>query len=458
MNIDIVGLGYVGLVSGVCLADKGHNVTCYDLNKNIINNVNKAKPHIYEPGLNKILKKNIHNKRFRAKYLTPNNNFSSNIIIIAVGTPSKNKKIDLNQIESACKAIAIYIKKNKQFVSLIIKSTIPPSTTDTYIKNIIEKFSKKKLSKGDFGLGMNPEFLKEGSAVNDFLFADRIVIGFEDKKTKLILKKMYEPWKCDKIFVNSRTAEMIKYSSNILLAMQISGANEIANFCHSLGNIDVNSVFHGVTTDIRWNPIVNKKRVNPGILTYLKSGPGFGGSCFPKDLEAFINISNNQKIKTNLFKEVKKVNDKQPELMIKLIEKNYFKLDNKKILILGLSFKPETDDIRESISIKIINKLTSNKKNIKIFAHDPLAMSNSKKIINQSKKVIFVDKWENNILLVDIIMILTNWTDYNNLELLKNVKNLKNKIIIDTRGMFTKQNFKNINYFSFNSYSEKYIK
>ena len=434
MKIDIIGLGYVGLISGLCLADKGHTVTCHDINKKNINNINKIKPHFFEPGLTNILKKNILNKNFFAKHLSKKTSFTSNIIIIAVGTPSKNKKIDLSQIKNSIKFIAKYIKDKDTFFSIIIKSTVPPSTTDTYVKKIIEKYSNKKLSKNEFGLGMNPEFLREGSAIKDFINADRIVIGYEDNKTKECIKKIYKKWKCEKIIVNSRTAEMIKYANNSLLAMQISGVNEIANICNSMGRININNVIKGVKSDKRWSPIINKKRIRPGILNYLNPGPGFGGSCFPKDLETFINLGKKLNISSNLFNEVKKVNDLQPIKIINYIEKYLCNLNNKKILILGLSFKPDTDDIRESVSIKIIKNLILLKKNIQIYAHDPVAIKNAKNLFKNNKKILFVKNWKKNISKTDIIMILTSWPEYNDLK--KTNYKLSKKIVIDRSNMF----------------------
>ena len=438
MNISIIGTGYVGLTTGLCLAEKGHTITCYDINKSLTSKLNKGIPSFFEPGLKKLLKKQIKNKKFQIKHLSANTHFNSKAIIITVGTPSKKKKIDLMQIKKISIYLGKYLKNEKNFISIIFKSTIPPGTTDNIIKNILEKYSNKKL--GKFGLGMNPEFLREGQDIEDFMNPDRIVIGYEDSKTKLILKEIYKYWKCDKLFVNSRTAEMIKYANNSILALQISAMNELSNISSSIGQIDIDKVISGVHLDKRWNPFLKKKkRQKPEILNYLIPGCGFGGSCFPKDLEALISIAKQKKIKSNLFKEVLNVNKNQPYEIIKILKQHTSNLNNKKFMVLGLSFKQNTDDIRDSISVKIINLLKSYK--VKIFAHDPVAIENAKKIIKNKKNVFFIKNWQKKIANVDILLLFTKWDEYKKLLIKNNSNKLKNKILFDARRMFKKKNF-----------------
>jgi UDPglucose 6-dehydrogenase/GDP-mannose 6-dehydrogenase len=240
MNITIIGTGYVGLVSGVCLASKQHNVTCVDIREEVVDLLNNNKPHIHENGLSELLDQTLKSGHFKATTDLNNALEQSELVIIAVGTPSKNGKINLTQIKNACTSIGNFIKTNDKFISVVVKSTVVPGTTDTFVKDIIESTSGKKL--GEFGLGMNPEFLREGEAIADFQYPDRIVIGYEDQKTKNLLEEIYSPWDCDKIAVNTRTAEMIKYSNNTLLACLISMNNELANLAFELGNINYNDV------------------------------------------------------------------------------------------------------------------------------------------------------------------------------------------------------------------------
>ena len=275
--------------------------------------------------------------------------------------------------------------------------------------------------------------------------ADRIVMGFEDLKTKYLMKKIYASWNCEKIYVNTRTAEMIKYSNNSLLALQISAANELANICYSIGNIDVDDVFKGIHSDKRWNPITKNKRQNPEILQYLYPGCGFGGSCFPKDLQILSKIKKKFKIKSRLFDEVLIVNKNQPLEIIKILKNSIKKIDNKKIMILGLSFKPNTDDVRESISLVVINKLLS-EKGVEIFAHDPVAMQKTKQIFNKKNNIYFINDWRKNISFVDIVILMTKWAEYKKLKSQKIIMKLKNKTFFDARKMFKKNNFPNINY------------
>jgi len=435
VNITIIGTGYVGLVSGVCLAAKNHRVTCVDNNLNIVNKLNRGIPTIHEKGLHDLLNKAIKSNLFYATNNLTNGLNSADTIIVAVGTPSHNGIIDLSYILDVSKAIGQFIKTSQKKISVIIKSTVIPGTTDTQIKNAIEEASGKKL--GDFGLGMNPEFLREGNAIDDFMYPDRIIFGYQDLYTLEILEKIYSPWKCEKVCVNTRTAEMIKYTNNTLLATQISTINEIANLASKLGGIDMLEVFDGVSLDKRWNPIVNNIRSNPKILTYLIPGCGFGGSCFPKDLQALRSQGEQNGLPMEILNAILSVNNKQPYQISKIIEEKIGNLLNKRILVLGLAFKADTDDVRESPSLKIIPDLLS--KNAIVTAHDPIAIENFKLAIgNISSKIIFKNEWESCISDADVIIISTSWNDY------KNICNydLERKIIFDARRLLSHKNLK----------------
>jgi UDPglucose 6-dehydrogenase len=438
MKVSIIGTGYVGLVSGVCLASKGHDVTCYDNNHEIVDSLNNGVPTIYETDLKQMLTNVLKEKRFAAKLISNETYFDSELVIIAVGTPSDRGEIDLVYIKQVSILLANYIKSNENFVAVVVKSTVIPGTTDTVIRGIIEENSGKTL--GQFGLGMNPEFLREGSAIDDFMRPDRVVIGHDDEKTLKLMEKLYEPWDCDKIFVNTRTAEMIKYVNNSLLAIQISAANEFANIAASIGGIDIMDVMNGVFTDKRWSPILNdNSRISPGILSYLIPGSGFGGSCFPKDVQALRTKAYEVGIKPKILDAVLNVNENQPYQIIKLLKKTLFTLDNKKILLLGLAFKPGTDDIRESVSLKLIDYLLKDK--AKIFAHDPIAIENSNKVVNNHINLKFITNWEEKIATVDAIIVATTWTEYKKLAStdLQNV--LVGKVLFDVRRFFIPSNF-----------------
>jgi len=428
MKIGVVGTGYVGLVSGVCLASKGHEVICVDLRKDIVKKLNSGIPHIFERDLDELLKNVINKNLFEATNDLIYALNSSDIILLAVGTPSENGKIDLSQIKKASQEIGEYIRDNDKFISIVVKSTVVPSTTDSFVKNIIETTSKKKL--GKFGIGMNPEFLREGDAVKDFMYPDRIVMGFEDDKTKLLLEEMYKPWKCDKLLVNSRTAEMIKYSNNTMLACLISMNNELSNLASKIGGIDYLDVIEGVSLDKRWSPIIDKKRIKPSIISYFTPGAGFGGSCFPKDVQAIRTQGETIGIDMQMTNSILSVNDNQPKQVLQMLSK--FSKSNKKVLLLGLSFKPETDDIRESSSIKILKLILL--EGYKVIASDPIAIENTKKEINHSD-LRFDSSWKKEIELNDIIIIGTNWIEYKSLKKILQ-KTSKKKVVIDCKRLF----------------------
>jgi len=434
VKITIIGTGYVGLVSGVCFASKGHHVTCVDKNPTIVKKLNSGKATIHEKDLNPLLQSVISQGRF---FVTDNLNSAlcnSSVVIIAVGTPSANGEIDLANVLEVSRQIGNYIANNNQFISVIVKSTVIPGTTDTVVRNEIEKSSKKSL--GTFGLGMNPEFLREGNAISDFMLPDRIVMGFEDEKTLSILEELYSPWEIDKVRVNCRTAELIKYANNVILATQISTINEIANFATKLGKINISDVVKGVHLDKRWNPIINNSRLNPDILKYLMPGCGFGGSCFTKDIQAIRTQGQKLQLPMSIMNAVLDVNDLQPQQVSKILEAKIGNLLDKSVLILGLAFKPETDDVRQSPSIKIAMDLINRGANI--YAHDPVATENFRKSLGQiSKKIKFVKKWQNILNKIKIIIIITPWEEYYSLIDL----NIKNKIIFDSRRIFSAKQF-----------------
>jgi UDPglucose 6-dehydrogenase len=439
MNISIIGTGYVGLVSGVCLSDKGHNVVCVDNNEAKVSQINKGISPIHEDGLDKLLNKNI-GQKLRASSEFHNSIMNSSVSIIAVGTPFDGNLIDLKFVREVSKEIGISLKEKNDFHVVIVKSTVVPGTTDDVVIPILEKYSGKGVGR-DFGVGMNPEFLREGVAVDDFMHPDRIVLGASDDLTHNIMKELYKVFKnSDILLTNNKTAEMIKYTSNSLLATLISFSNEIANLCSSIQGIDVVDVMKGVHLDKRVSPILSSgKRIKPGIASYIEAGCGFGGSCFPKDVKALISHGENENISMPLLKSVIEINNKQPQKMIDLLLESFPDIKDLNIAILGLAFKPGTDDMRESPSLFIVNEV--HKLGGKINAYDPVAEVEAK-IYFANLKIKYHNNIKDAVINSDVIMILTSWPEFKNLpKIISEIE--ENPLIIDGRRMFNKLDFKN---------------
>ena len=429
MKLCMIGAGYVGLVSGVCFSDLGNEVVCVDKDQNKINSLKNSIIPIYEPGLEELVKKNY--KAGRLSFTTNLSNAvkSSDVIFICVGTPTKKKGIgaDLSQIFSVSKELSNYIKKFKIIVN---KSTVPVITGDK-VENIISKKVKKKF----FSVVSNPEFLREGEAIRDFIYPDRIVIGTDDKKSNKILKQLYAPLisKGAKYLNTSRrAAELIKYASNAFLATKITYINEIANMCEKL-NINVEDVSIGMGSD---------KRIGS---RFLRAGPAYGGSCFPKDTRAILNTANEIKSDLSLIKSVIKSNENRSTILIQRIFKILNgKLKNKKICLLGVTFKANTDDMRESSSLKIIPALS--KKGALITYYDP---TGQKKEFNNIKNVQFKPSIKTACENSDLIIIHTEWNDFKSIDYKKILKK-KNFKIYDMRNIYSSEKMKKdqIKYFS----------
>jgi UDPglucose 6-dehydrogenase len=429
MNVTIVGAGYVGLVSGVCFAAKGHDVNCVDINAELVAQINAGRPPIYEPGLAPLLERALESKKFEATTDLVRALDRSEIVVIAVGTPSSNGSIDLGPVLEVTHGIGRYLSNHDRYLAIVMKSTVIPGTTDTIIRSEIEKASGKKFPA--FGLGMNPEFLREGEAVTDFMEPDRIVLGYEDEQTLKLLEALYGPWKTDKIRVNTRTAELIKYANNVLLATQISAMNELANLADALGGIDVMDVVRAVRLDKRWNPVIEKGRVSPGILSYLLPGCGFGGSCLPKDIRALRSQGVEKGLPMHLLSALSDVNDSQPLQVIEIIEREIRSFSKQTVLVLGLAFKPGTDDVRESASLKIVRALLE--REARVVAHDPVAIDNFKAALGAAEKsVTFVHDWAASVDAADVIIVATAWPEYLKLAQI----DLTGKVLFDARRMF----------------------
>jgi len=441
MKVAVIGTGYVGLVSGVCLAAKGHDVTCVDLDPTIVTRLNRAEATIHERNLPALLFEVIAARRFRVTLHLPEALEDAEVALLAVGTPSIRGEIDLSQVLGAARAIGQFVATSDRYLSVVVKSTVIAGTTDTVIRKEIEQASGKRL--GEFGLGMNPEFLREGEAVADFMEPDRIVFGHEDEITLERLQRLYAPWDVDKIVVNTRTAELIKYANNALLATQISTVNEFANLAAAIGGIDIMDVMAGVHMDKRWNPAVAGKRVDPGILTYLVPGCGFGGSCFPKDVQALRTQGERHGVPMAMLNAVLDVNDAQPYQVCEILKRQCGSLAGKRVLLLGLAFKPDTDDVRESASLRIASDLLA--ADAALCVHDPVAAEPFAKAMGgQADELTFTEDWQAAVVDHEIIVVATRWREYGDLVHLP----LSGKMIFDARRMFQRADLSEAHYVS----------
>ncbi len=405
MDISVIGTGYVGLVTGACFAKLGNKVICVDIDERKIDLINYGKSPIYEEGLEDILNK--YKERIEAtndyRYAIEN----SDITFICVGTPSKEDgSLDLSFIRETAREIGLQLKKKKNWHLIVVKSTVLPGTTRDIILPILEEYSNKKVGI-DFGLAMNPEFLREGVAVNDFLNPDRIVIGFYDDKSRKILRELYKDFSCPILETSLSAAEMIKYASNAFLATKISFINEIGNMCKKIG-IDTYDVADGMGLD---------KRIG---RSFLDSGIGWGGSCFPKDLAALKVWAEKNSLEAKILNSVIEVNEEQPLRLVEILKKYIPNLREKPIGILGLAFKPNTDDIRESRAIIVVRRLLEEKTIVK--AYDPKAIDNFRKIFPDIEYCSTAEE----VLESDAILILTKWEDFRKLD-------YSGKIVIDGR-------------------------
>ena len=438
MEISIIGTGYVGLVSGVCLAEKGHQVICVDKDVEKIKKIKNAVSPIHEDGLNELLNTNV-NKNMKVTTNLHDAVMNSQVSILAVGTPFNGKEIDLNYICEAVKEIGLVLHQKNKYHVVIVKSTVVPGTTDNVILPLLEKCSGRNAGE-DFGVGMNPEFLREGSAVQDFMFPDRIVLGGIDRRTHELMGQLFDSFVgVDIIKTNNKTAEMIKYTSNSLLATMISFSNEIGNLCSTLRGIDAMEVMKGVHLDKRISPVLeNGERVVTGITSYLKPGCGYGGSCFPKDIKALISHAENLKQPVPLLKAADEINNNQPKKMLEILIKHYPKFDKIKVAVLGLAFKPDTDDMRESPSIPIIKKLIEG--NAMVSVYDPVALNNAKKIF-EGLSINYSISIQQTLEGADAVLLLTSWSEFRAIpEIL--IKMGIDPLIIDGRRMLSKNSVK----------------
>ena len=409
MKVSIVGTGYVGLVSGVCLAEKGHDVMCVDRDESKVVAVNDGQPPIYEEGLGELLSRNVGSKIAATTDLEAAV-LDSELTIIAVGTPFVGREIDLGYVRQAAIDIGAALRSKSDYHMVVVKSTVVPGTTDNLVGPELEESSGKKLGI-DFGIGMNPEFLREGVAVSDFMDPDRIVYGADSEKALQMLDELYSVFPdADKIRTTAKTAEMIKYTANSLLATLISFSNEIGNLCASVKDIDVEDVMRGVHLDKRFCPILDSgERIVPAMTTFLKAGCGFGGSCFPKDISALVAFGQSAGLDMSLLESVLNINAKQPERLIALLTDRLDPLEGRSILVLGLAFKAGTDDMRESPAIPVVTRL--HELGAVVSVYDPIAVSNARTVFD-GLSLNYRESWQEALADVDAIVLVTHWPEF----------------------------------------------
>ncbi|TRZ96152.1 UDP-glucose/GDP-mannose dehydrogenase family protein [bacterium] len=422
MRISIIGSGYVGLVSGACFAELGHRVLCVDNNRKKITSLKKGIIPIYEPGLDKLIASNIKKKRLGFSSSIKEAVQKSEIIFIAVGTPAlENGEADLTYIENVARNIAL----NMDGYRLIVEKSTVPVETGEWVKKTISTHIRHKT---EFDVASNPEFLREGVAINDFMQPDRIVIGVESKRAKDLLLKLYKPLKAPVVVTNIKSAELIKHASNSFLAAKISFINALSRICDRVG-ADVIEVARGIGLD---------KRIG---LDFLKAGIGYGGSCFPKDLDAFINISSKLGYDFKFLKATKEINDEQKEYVLQKIKDALWIIKDKTIGVLGLAFKPDTDDIRNSPALDIITSLKREGAKIKVY--DPRAQAKSREIL---EKVQFCRNPYELSRGCDCLLVITEWEEFKKLDFSRIKKQMRLPLVVDARNIYSPEKLKQLGF------------
>lgn len=420
MKISIVGTGYVGLVTGTCFADTGINVTCIDIDENKINKLRNGVIPIYEPGLEQLVEKNVSSGRLDFSTSLKDSIDKCELVFIAVGTPpGEDGSADLRHVLEVSRQIGRHMT---DYLVVVTKSTVPIGTAQK-VKAAIKDELEKRGSDLEFDVASNPEFLKEGNAIEDFLKPDRIVVGTESERAEKVLRKLYKPFLLNGhpiLFMDIPSAEMTKYAANAMLATKISFINDMANLCELVG-ADITMVRQGIGSDSR---IGNK---------FIYAGAGYGGSCFPKDVKAVIKTAELYGYPLRLLKAVEDVNEDQKKVILRKV-KTYFKnqLEGKTIAIWGLSFKPHTDDMREAPSIVIINGLLEAGAKVKAF--DPVAMTEAKHFLGN--KIEYGTDPYDVLIDADALVLITEWPDFRQLNYKVVEKLLKNKVVFDGRNIY----------------------
>ena len=421
MNIAIVGTGYVGLVSGACFADTGANVTCVDVDEKKVESLKNGEIPIYEPGLEALVIKNVNAGRLKFTSKLEDVLNDQQIVFSAVGTPpDEDGSADLKYVLQVAKTIGEHLQK---YIVVVTKSTVPVGTANK-VKDTIQRELDKRGVDVPFDIASNPEFLKEGNAIKDFMSPDRVVVGVESDKAKKLLTKLYKPFLINNfrvIFMDIPSAEMTKYAANSMLATRISFMNDIANLCELVG-ADVNMVRAGIGSDTR----IGRK--------FLYAGCGYGGSCFPKDVKALIHTADKKGYSMEVLKAVERVNERQKSILFEKLQKSFgdTSLCGKTVALWGLSFKPETDDMRESTALVVIDKLLSH--GVHVRAYDPVAMNECRRRLGD--QVVYCRDMYDAVLNADALLLLTEWKEFRlpSWEVIH--KAMNRPLVIDGRNIF----------------------
>lgn len=412
MKIAVIGTGYVGLVTGTCFAELGNDVICADIDESKINTLKKGGAPIYEPGLKELIERNVKEGRLSFTIDVGSSVKQSEVVFIAVGTPpGEDGSADLKYVKDVASTIADNIDSYKIVVN---KSTVPVGTGDVVSEIIKNKYV------GEFDVVSNPEFLREGNAVQDSLHPDRVVIGNGNERSKKIMEELYRPLNCPLLFTDVKSAEIIKYASNSLLATEISFINSIAALAEKVG-ADIEKVSEGMRLD---------KRI--GKSAFLSAGCGYGGSCFPKDVKALINTLTEFGADPSLLKAVEQINENQKLLVVEKLKTLLTSLKGKKIAIWGLAFKPRTDDMREAVSLDVVPALL--KETDKVSAFDPVAEEEAKKVLKGN--IEYCANPYEALKGADALVILTEWDEFRQIDKNKIKELLKNPVIVDGRNIF----------------------
>lgn len=426
MNIAIVGTGYVGLVTGTCFADAGISVTCVDIDVAKIENLKKGISPIYEPGLDAMIERNVEKGRLHFTTKLSKIVNDTEVVFIAVGTPpDEDGSADLKHVISVAAEVGKHMNK---YILVVTKSTVPVGTARK-VREAVRKELDKRGEKIDFDVASNPEFLKEGAAIDDFMKPDRIVIGVESKRAEEVMNRLYKPFVLNGhpiIFMDIPSAEMTKYAANAMLATKISFINDVANLCEIMG-ADINMVRKGIGSDSR----IGTKFIYPGI--------GYGGSCFPKDVKALIKTADENGYKMRVLKSVEEVNEDQKSVLFNKVMK-YFRnnIKGKQVALWGLSFKPQTDDMREAPSLVIIKKLLDAGADVK--AYDPVAMHECKRRIGDT--IMYAKDPYEALKNSDCLLIATEWTEFRLPDYTQMKKLLKKPVVFDGRNIYNKKEMK----------------
>ncbi|MBI3520579.1 MAG: UDP-glucose/GDP-mannose dehydrogenase family protein [Bacteroidetes bacterium] len=430
MKVAIVGTGYVGLVTGTCFAEVGMDVTCIDIDQKKIDNLHKGILPIYEPGLEEMVTRNVEKKRLHFSTCLKDSIQGAEVVFIAVGTPpDEDGSADLKYVLAVASSVGEHMQHP---LVIVTKSTVPVSTAEKVRKALAEQLAKRG-SNLDFYVASNPEFLKEGAAIDDFMKPDRIVVGVDRPEAEELMRKLYKPFLMNGhpiYFMDIPSAEMTKYAANAMLATKISFMNDIANLCEIMG-ADVNMVRKGIGSDAR----IGTKFIYPGV--------GYGGSCFPKDVKALIKTAKENKYDMRILNAVENVNESQKEVLFDKVKKHFNgDLKGKKFALWGLSFKPKTDDMREAPSLVIIEKLL--KEGASVIAYDPVAMNEAKHTLKDT--IEYATDMYDTLNGADALLIVTEWPEFRVPDFEEINKRLKQKALFDGRNIFDPQDMKKMGY------------